>query len=829
MMRKSLLLCLAAFVLGSVVTVARNKPTVKKSEFLVQEEGQDEACENLLRGDRLYRKGEAYYEEAVKFYLKAYDYNSQDKSLNYKIGKCLLYGSNRSEALRYLLHSDASIMPDYYLLLGKAYQYDRNFRLAVEAYNNYLAKASDRDKKANKSTVDQLISECEFSQEAIKDSAAVFITNLGEGINTYYDDYTPYLSNDDSVFFFTSRRPDKAPRTVKTRFGYEEQIYETHNPALDGNGDIWQVSRLTSLRNMAVAGYSKNEERIYIYKGKTENGRLRTALRNEKGGWGRTRRLKRRVNRISTKEGAVSLDGNNNIYFISERRGGQGGNDIWYAEYKGGFNWHKPVNLGSTINTPMDEECVYVNASGDTLYFSSNGRPGFGGFDIYMSVRQGDGAWGEPVNMGYPINTAYDEVCYFPTKNPDLAYFATSREGSLGGLDIFSITIDRRMPFVFAFKGQDKDDGSDIAIDYVIYDKATGAQLTSGSTTADGLMTSWRFEDHGSFAIKYSAEGYHEYTDTIGCPLAKGVTVEQIYALEKLAHPFTLSGVVINAKTGRPVAATIEFRDSKGALLGKTTSSPVTGKYSYDFPDKVDLVVEATAPDYVNASASVPATQTKEVNLTQDFKLAESKVFFVLAGTVKDEETQLPVYATLRITPTGKQQPELVIMTDSLTGKFNANLLTGGPYWVDVEAKGYFFANDAFSFAKGSRFESRNYVLKKMKAGVKITLDNILFKTGSSSLVKSSYEPLDKFADLLRKNPEVRIEVSGHTDNVGKPAANKKLSKARAKTVRDYLIKQGVAEDRIDFEGYGQEQPVESNKTKAGREKNRRVEVKVLD
>ena len=122
----------------------------------------------------------------------------------------------------------------------------------------------------------------------------------------------------------------------------------------------------------------------------------------------------------------------------------------------------------------------------------------------------------------------------------------------------------------------------------------------------------------------------------------------------------------------------------------------------------------------------------------------------------------------------------------------------------------------------------RNYSLKKMETGAKLVIENILFNSGKATLKPQSFEALDKFAELLQKNPTVRIEVSGHTDNTGSASLNKKLSKDRALTVKNYLVNKGIEDERITYAGYGFEQPIAPNDTPEGREQNRRVEIKVI-
>ena len=113
-------------------------------------------------------------------------------------------------------------------------------------------------------------------------------------------------------------------------------------------------------------------------------------------------------------------------------------------------------------------------------------------------------------------------------------------------------------------------------------------------------------------------------------------------------------------------------------------------------------------------------------------------------------------------------------------------------------------------------------------SGEKIALRNVFFETGRWNIVQGSEYELDKVVELMTKNPTLRIELGGHTDNVGRPEANQQLSEQRAKAVYDYLINKGIPSDRLSYKGYGETQPVAPNDTDEGRSENRRTEIKVM-
>jgi outer membrane protein OmpA-like peptidoglycan-associated protein len=148
---------------------------------------------------------------------------------------------------------------------------------------------------------------------------------------------------------------------------------------------------------------------------------------------------------------------------------------------------------------------------------------------------------------------------------------------------------------------------------------------------------------------------------------------------------------------------------------------------------------------------------------------------------------------------------------------------------IEVNSEGYFFVNGVQEFNPDTSCVVRNFKLKKMKTGAKIVVENILFNSGKTTLMPSSFPELNKLANLLIENHQVRIEVSGHTDNVGSASVNKKLSKARALTVKNYLVSKGVETERVEYEGYGFDQPIAENNSKEGKAMNRRVEIKILE
>lgn len=263
------------------------------------------------------------------------------------------------------------------------------------------------------------------------------LTHMNEEINSPEHDYAPMLNNDGTSLYITSNRKEGSvgsadiysiPRSG-TEWGRTVNIGEPLNSSGDDGSPTF--SDKGEFIIFASDGREGSVGKTDLYVGLIEGGNI-VSVQN----------LGREVNsRGWDSQPILSADGQN-LYFASDRSGGQGGTDIWVARLAdirqdGTPVWGKPENLGSAINTAEDERSPFIGADGTTLYFASNGLEGFGGFDIYTSIME-LGEWGEPVNLGRPINSQDDEMFFSASPVGRSFFFSSTRRGGTGKLDIYS-------------------------------------------------------------------------------------------------------------------------------------------------------------------------------------------------------------------------------------------------------------------------------------------------------------------------------------------------------------------------------------------------------
>jgi len=197
-------------------------------------------------------------------------------------------------------------------------------------------------------------------------------------------------------------------------------------------------------------------------------------------------------------------------------------------------------------------------------------------------------------------------------------------------------------------------------------------------------------------------------------------------------------------------------------------------------------------------------------------------------GKVFDKKTLKGLPSAVELIDLASKQTVSKVQTDE-EGNYLITLPIGKDYAFNVSRKGYLFYSDNFLLsqrAPDSTYQ-KNISMQPIEANASIVLNNIFFETKKFDLKPESQAELDILVQLLNDNPTVKIEISGHTDNVGKPADNLSLSNNRAKAVINYLISKGIAAQRLIAKGYGETKPVADNKTEEGKAKNRRTELKV--
>lgn len=446
---KNLILLFAFAIIG----LNANSITPPDSTSTVFEKG---TAQYFISEGRKYYALEQYQFALVKF-REALSKEANNATATYWIAECHLalgYYDKAIENAEKAISINPNVYPESGYLLGIAYHRTGELDKAIENYSKLFGLVSESRLKELR--VQFLIDECNRAKEMMKTPVNAKITVLPMSINSPFDDYAPILSPDGKYFYFVSRRADNLGGGISEgdkRFF--EDIYvcvwsDSLNAWTEASNDDEIVKRLNSYGMDAVSYISPDGKSLYLSintmtlespKPKTKHHDIFVSKINNKGGWNTPRPMEKPIRTSYFEAGATFTADGQTMYFFSERLGGEGRSDIWMSTKASGNTWSKPVNLGKTINTPGQETTVYVTPDNKYLFFSSTGHKGMGGYDVYVSANV-NGAWSEPVNLGYPINSVQDEThfVYYPElKKAYYSAFTTSENQGVGLRDIFEV------------------------------------------------------------------------------------------------------------------------------------------------------------------------------------------------------------------------------------------------------------------------------------------------------------------------------------------------------------------------------------------------------
>jgi outer membrane protein OmpA-like peptidoglycan-associated protein len=413
--------------------------------------------ELLIESSRMLQEGYFYFSEIVVDRLL--QLNPKSPNYNYRKGYIIL--DSRQDwvtATPYLLIAITNIDKNYdmysskeksapsdaYYHLGRCFHLDEQLDKAKEYYNKFIAESGSKSELISKAKI--RIQQCDIAKDLIANPKASKVTNLGKTINTVYPEYSPVISLDGTSLYFTSRRQWADQSTDDYRDAqlnqYPEDIFVSYSDLNEKLTEPQKLSFCDGKTNEATVTISSDERRVYTYEDRTGNGDLYCSDFQDNTFQKLT---KLEYQDLNTKywetHCSVTPDGQQ-MYFVSNRPGGFGGRDIYRLVKLPNGSWSEPINVGPTVNTANDEDSPFIAVDNKTLYFSSNGVKSMGDFDIFVSVRDENNFWSEPINLGYPINSTGDDVFYTTTADGLTGYLSSFRKNGFGEKDIYKIEND---------------------------------------------------------------------------------------------------------------------------------------------------------------------------------------------------------------------------------------------------------------------------------------------------------------------------------------------------------------------------------------------------
>ena len=351
-------------------------------------------------------------------------------------------GKTEFEIEAYLgaINIDANFFPNVHFNLGNAYLKIGEYQKALTKYEEFLSLSNSSDR--NRRLAEKKLESCRFAIKSMANPVDFKPVNLGDNVNSEFDEYWPSLTADEELLVFTRLLTEKKEGT-EVKIKRQEDFYVSHQ-----EDSLWMPSEPLSLvinteKNEGAQSITADGKYMYFTACNRTNGYGRCDIYysvREGDVWSAPINVGKPINSKAWEaQPSISADGRE-LYFVSNRKSGKGKMDIWHSRLietleDGKQRWTQPTNLA--VNTEDNEMSPFIHAGNRYLVFSSDGLTGMGGYDLFKTERDKDGKWSDPENLGYPINTFNDEIGLIINAKGDKAYFSSDRlKGK--GKDIFS-------------------------------------------------------------------------------------------------------------------------------------------------------------------------------------------------------------------------------------------------------------------------------------------------------------------------------------------------------------------------------------------------------
>lgn len=445
-----------------------------------------------------------------------------------------------------------------------------------------------------------------------------------------------------------------------------------------------------------------------------------------------------------------------------------------YGSTLTGTGWTAPVPLEAPVNTEINDASVGLYNDGKTMIIYRDDK-GVG--DLFESTREGE-TWSQPRALGEAINSPANETSAWPSADGKQLFFVSDREGGLGGQDIWISRWD-------------------------------ATANTWGEAENPGPVVNTIEDEDGVFL---STDGQTLYFSSRGHTSMGGYDV--------------FKSTLVDGRWSKPANLGWPVNSPDDDLFFVLTSNGNTGHFSSVRPNglgeddlyRVDFLPEAKPEETAAMMGSGKPENSNSANTV------------TLRGKVMDLKMLAGMEATIELLDLNDGRVVLTFTSDAKTGEYMAVVPGGRSYAMHVQANGYLLHSENISVEMETQALdlSVNIDLQPMESGTHEVMRNIFFERDQAALNPASLGELGQLLALLRDNPTVRLEISGHTDSDGSEDHNAELSTKRANAVVDHLVNNGIPAERLVAKGYGAEQPLAPNDTDEHKAKNRRTEMRVL-
>ncbi len=362
---------------------------------------------------------------------------------------------------------------------------------------------------------EKLLQQAAFAVKAVQNPENTRLRRLNNSINTSQDEYVNFVDEEQHQLIFTRKVLKPGPG---------KPVYKEHFFRAYRRDNAWEPpTRMRfpwdSTRSTGALGFSVDGRNMYFtgcyWPGGFGSCDIYVSQKQGKY-WQFPKHLNGNVNTPGWEAQAVVSSDNTQLFFASKRPGGFGGSDIWMCIRQKNGRWGRAINLGDSINTPGDEMAPFLHADDHTLYFSSNGRIGMGGYDLYVSRKDSAGHWSKAVNLGFPVNTKANELNIFVSLNGQRAWISSDRDTAKTGFDIYSFPVfpKIRPGKVLFVKGtvQDARNGKKLAAVVLLTNLSSGRtvdSVVSDAVTGHFLMV---LRVGTNYAFNVQKSGYLIYS-----------------------------------------------------------------------------------------------------------------------------------------------------------------------------------------------------------------------------------------------------------------------------------------------------------------------------